>query len=299
MRDEDAGVGAETEVFVHVRNTGTQSNLISSLSGGLCRGDYFAALFVLGCVSGLTSRIIEAVNQWGWADAILNTFGVSVIIWISCIVGISLTHDERGYGLVSKDLAVGGVFAALTVLPVGQLSWVAMAGLALYLIVTTEVAATRRGAFILLASTVPLLWSRLLFHFFSRPILEMDALLASWLLGTERTGTLVEFVDHSGELAILPPCSSLANVSLAFLCWVLLSRWVNHKRSAYDAVWCLLACVSVVALNVIRLGIYGLSKWNYLMFHTPWADGVDNLLITVVVFGICALGVRRELFQLI
>src|SRR5262249_17317053 len=114
--------------------------------------------------------------------------------------------------------------------------------------------------------------------------------------GTHRTGTLVEFADNSGQLVVLPGCSSLANVSLAFLCWVFLSQLLSHKKSAYDFLWCLLACASVVAVNVSRLAIMGLSQWHYAVLHNHWSDALGSMVILGLIIGITALGVRRELF---
>ena len=142
-----------------------------------------------------------------------------------------------------------------------------------------------------------MLWSRLLFQFFANPILEMDALLVGWMLGTDRAGAIIEFVDGSGVLVILPACSSLANMSLAFLCWVTVSQLVDHKMSAYDLLWCLFACISVIAVNVTRLGLMGLSQWHYVTLHSPWGEAVGNTIILGLIVGISMLGVRRELFQ--
>ena len=139
--------------------------------------------------------------------------------------------------------------------------------------------------------------SDLLFHFFANTILQIDASLVGWLLGTQRTGSLVEFADGSGQLAILRPCSSLANVSLAFLCWVTVSQLVCHKKSAYDILWCLLACASVVAVNVIRISLMGLSLLRYTEIHNQWGDAVVNTIILSLTIGVCVLGVRRELFS--
>jgi len=121
----------------------------------------------------------------------------------------------------------------------------------------------------------------------------------SWLLGTHRTGNLVEFADKSGQLVIFPACSSLANVSLAFLCWVTLSQLVSHKSSATDLFWCLLACSSVVTVNVIRMTMLGLSDWHYSTFHNQWGDSLVNMIILILIVAIAALGVRRELVQYI
>jgi len=148
-----------------------------------------------------------------------------------------------------------------------------------------------------LATTVPMLWSRLLFQFFAKLILQVDASLVGWILGTERTGDIVGFADGSGVLAILPGCSSLANVSLAILCWVAVSQLVSHKQSAYDLLWCVMACISVVAVNVSRISVEGLSQWHYATFHSPWGDAVGNTIMLGLIVGCSVLGVRREFFR--
>jgi hypothetical protein len=262
----------------------------------LPRGEFFAGLFTLGCVSGFASRIIQSVNQLGWADALFNTFEISVIVWISCAAGVSLVLQDRTIGVRSSELAMGAGFVFLVILPIGSLSWLAVTALSLYIIISTNVASSGRGAFILLATTVPMLWSRLLFQFFANRILKIDASLVGWILGTQRTGAIVEFADGSGVLAILPACSSLANVSLAFLCWVTVSQVVCHKKSAYDLLWCLMACISVIAVNVTRISVYGLSQWHYATFHSQLGTAVTNIIILGLIVGFSVLGVRRELF---
>jgi hypothetical protein len=72
-------------------------------------------------------------------------------------------------------------------------------------------------------------WSRLLFQYFANFILEIDASLVAWLLGTERTGNMHRFANDAGYLVIFPACSSLANISLAFLCWITVSEFAGHR----------------------------------------------------------------------
>jgi hypothetical protein len=265
----------------------------------LGRGEYFAGLFILGCASAFASRIVHSVEELGWAVAFLSTFEISIVILFSCISGVALILRDRTTGVHAFEIALGAGFVFLVILPIAPLSWIAVTGLSLYILFSTDVDESRRGALILLATTVPVFWSRLLFQFFASPILAADATLASWLLGTHRTGNLVEFADHSGQLVIFPPCSSMANVSLAFLCWVTLSQIVSHKKSNYDFLWCLLACAAVVAVNVTRLSILGLSEWHYVTFHNQWSDAVVNVVTLGLIVGVSALGVRRELLQLI
>jgi hypothetical protein len=275
----------------------TDRTAVLPIAGQVSRGELFAALLTLGCANGLLSGIIQSVTFHGWAVSLLNTFEISAIVWVSCIVGISIVLRDRTGKVRSIDVAVGAGFVILAILPIGPFSWLAVTLLCLYLRVSTDDPSLRRGATILFATTVPMLWSRMLFHFLANPILQIDAALVGWLLGTQRSGALVEFADGSGQLVILPPCSSLANVSLAFLCWVTLSQFVCHKKSAYDILWCLLACASVVAVNVVRISLMGLSLSRYNEIHNPWGDAVVNMIILGLTIGVCALGVRRELFS--
>ncbi|MGY4343586.1 hypothetical protein ACVWXM_000050 [Bradyrhizobium sp. GM7.3] len=167
------------------------------ISRQLSRGEFFAGLFALGCVSGLASRIIQSVNRLGWAEALFNTFGISIIVWISCAAGVSLVLRDRTFGVRPSELALGAGFLFLVILPIGALRRLAVTALSLYIIISADVASSRRGAFILLATTVPMLWSRLLFQFFANLILQIDASLVGWILGTYRTGDIVEFADGS------------------------------------------------------------------------------------------------------
>jgi len=267
------------------------------MAGQVSRGEFFAALLILGCVNGLGSRIIQSVNRLGWAGALSSTFEISVIVWLSCIAGISIILRDRKGEVRSADVAVGAGFLLLVILPIGPLSWVAVTALCLYIFVSKNDPSLRRGAVILFATTVPMLWSRMLFQFFANTILEVDASLVSWLLGTHRTGNLVEFADRSGLLVILPDCSSLANVSLAFLCWVTVSQFVCHKKSAYDVLWCFLACASVIAVNVTRISLMGLNQMQYDEIHNHLGDAVANVIILGLTIGFSVLGVRRELFS--
>jgi hypothetical protein len=275
----------------------TASNFWPWTASELRRGEYFAGLFIVGCANGFASRVVHSVEAIGWADALFRTFGISVIVLASCVAGISLVMRDPGRGVSPWEIAVGSAFFVLVIIPIGPLSWIAVTGLSLFILLSSDVAATRSGAVILLATTVPMLWSRMVFQFFANFILAADASLVSWLLGTQRSGNMVEFADRSGQLVIFPACSSLANVSLAFLCWVTLSQVLSHRRSTFDLFWCLLACSAVIAVNVIRMTILGLSDWHYAEFHNQWGDSIVNVIILILIVGISALGVRRELVQ--
>lgn len=261
------------------------------------RNTYFAGLFALACANGFGSRMIESARDIGWATAVLSTFEISVVVWLSCAAGLALVMRDRGGEILPADIAVGAVMLVLIVLPIGGLSWLAVAILGGYLAFYSDPASTvRRGAAILLAVTVPMLWSRLLFRCFANLILQIDASLVSGMLGTSRNGNLVRFVDDSGTLAIVPYCSSLHNVSLTILAWVAINQWLDRRWLHSDWQWIALAVVAVVAVNVTRMSLMAMSAANYQVIHGYWGDIVVNLLTLFAVVGFCVIGVRRELF---
>lgn len=273
-------------------------SLSRQFSGLMSRDEFFATLFILGCLNGLGSQVVHSVRVSGWTDALLSTFGISAIVWIACFGGVRLILRERTGIVRPPDLILGLALLLLITLPIGPLSWLAITILCFYVLLFTDPSSSRqRGALILLATTVPMLWSRLLFRYFANFILEIDASLIGFLLGTGHTGNIVRFADQSGTLVISPYCSSLANVSLALVTWVTISQWLSHRWSLKDLFWCFLAAVCVIAINVIRISLMGLSEMHYQMIHNHWGDTIANLLIVSLTVGLCLLGVKRELFR--
>jgi hypothetical protein len=275
---------------------GTQkSGLLAALRHSISRDEFFAGLYIVGCINGLGGNIISSLQGGDWTGGLQN---ISVIVLFACVVGVSCFLRSKDDEIISRDLGVALAFLVLIVVPVREVNWVAVTGLSFYILLfANDRAARKRGALILLAVTVPMIWSKLLFSFFSQIFLDFDATLAGWMLGTHRAGNTVGFLDGSGDLVILPACSSVANVSLAFLCWVSVSQWTGHKPSRLDVLWCLLACCSVIALNVTRISIMGLNHWYFVTFHYGWGAMAFNAIILVCTVGITMLGVRRELFS--
>jgi hypothetical protein len=278
--------------------TAARPSLLEVVRSSMSRSEFFAGLCILGCANGLLGRALLSLSYDGWAGVLL-ALDINVIVLFACFAGIGLLlRSGDREQIQAADIAVAIVFLILVALPIFALSWVALTGLSLYILLFARGDSSRkRGAFILLALTVPMLWSRLLFQLFALPILKIDASLVAFLLGTERTGNMVRFADASGYMVVLAPCSSLANMSLAFLCWITITQWANHRWCAMDIVWSLLACLSVIAVNVGRISLMGLSYGHHQMIHGQWGDLVTNSLILGLTVGFSLLGARRELFS--
>lgn len=271
-------------------STKTRSKLL-----GVSRDDLFASIYILACANGLVARAVQSVRGHGWFDAAVGTFDVSIIVLVACFAGLSLILVNRAGEVRTADLVLSSMLLLLVVLPIGATSWLAVTILSLYVLASGEaIGPRRRGTIILLAVTVPMLWSRLVFNLFARSILEVDAALVGWLLGTPRTGNVVEFADHSGSLAIFPGCSSFANMSLAFLCWVAVSQYVEHKWRPQDLLWCASACFSVVAVNVVRISLMGINEAHYLLLHSPPAEILLSMVMLCLVLSISVAGTRHD-----
>ena len=271
--------------------------LLAVLRASIPRNEFLAGLYILGCANGLLGRMIQSVTFDNWMGA-LSSLDINVIVLFACFAGISsILASEKKEELKAIDLVVAMVFLVLVILPIFPISWLAVTGLSLYILVFAKGdPERRRGALILLALTVPMLWSRLLFQFFANIILDADATLVAFLLGTQRLGNMVGFADGPGYLVVMQRCSSLANMSLAFLCWVSVTQWAKHPWTSMDLVWSGLACASVIAVNVTRMSLMGINHEFYNAIHGDWGDMVTNSVMLVLMVTFSLIGARRELF---
>ena len=255
----------------------------------------FAGLYIVGCANGLFGRVLLSLKTDGLAG--LASVDISIIVLSACVAGCYMLLQNEREELRRRDVVVGVVFTALAVLPIFALSWVAVTGLSLYILTLGKGGSfRRRGALIMLALAASMLWTKLVFNFLMRPILAIDSILTAVLLGTARDGNLVGFADGSGTMLVLPACSSFTNVSLAFLCMVTVTQWAGHRWGKVDILWLATACISIVALNVLRLVLTGQSYSYYEVLHSATGALVFGLIILFFTVGIAFISARRELF---
>lgn len=272
--------------------------LVAALQHSVPRNQFFAGLYLLACANGLVGRVLYSLTLEGWMGA-ATAVEMNVIVLAACYVGLYLVlHSDDQEQVRPADFIVAVPFLVLVALPIFPVSWMALAGLSLYILLFANNGSSgrTRGAIVLLALSVPMLWSRLVFQFFANIILDIDAALVASIMGTERVGNLVRFADDSGYMFISPACTSFGNISFAFLCWITVTQWVRHRWSPIDILWCLLACGSVIAVNVVRIAVTGLSQRNYELIHNQWGEAVGSLVIMAITIGVSVIGARREIF---
>jgi len=265
-----------------------------SMEGAISRNELFAGLSVIGFANGISEAVARTVSEKGPVSALMSTFDISVLVWCACAIGIAFLLREPEQPARRSDWVVAACALAAFLVPVVPLSWLAISGLAIHILHQSPRSSfTHRGAWILLAMTVPMFWGRLVFAMLNDLILRGDAVLVGWLVGTPRIGNAILFPDGSGYLWIAPPCSSLANISLAILCWVMVAKFRDHPGSLRNVGWVLAACAAVVAINVSRISLIGLYPHHYDLIHGSIGSAVASWMILGATVGICLLGVRH------
>ena len=254
-----------------------------------------AILCLIAFLNGTIGRIADGFRHQDLTVFISNTLDISVIVWLSLAVGIWLVLRSPRIEPTSSDFPVVVLASVAIAIPVAPLSWLALTLLSWNIVRTSPVGSNaHRGGWILLAVTIPMFWSRALFSLFSGAILNFDAMLVGWIVGTERIGNAIEFADGSGQLWIAPSCSSFANVSLAVLCFALFLETHECRRKSHYFGWAILAAATVLAINVIRLSFIGLYSENFDLIHGAIGTTVANWLTVAAIFGIFAFGMRND-----
>jgi exosortase/archaeosortase family protein len=273
---------------------------LAGLRNSTTRDELFAGLCILACANGLWGRVMMSLREGGWWDAVFN-FDISAIVLFACVGAVWLLLRDKNGEIRVADLAVSAALIVFTLLPIPALGWMALTGLGLYILMLASGSPSRkRAAVLMLAITVPMLWTPLLIQFFERPVLGVDASFVAWLIGSHRAGNMVAFSHGSGYVTIAPACSSITNLALAFLCWIGVMQWANHRWSRNDILWALVVCSSAVAINIMRVALVAHSREYYELFHNQYWDvtsAIANVLTMAAAVGLSVLGARRELFS--
>ena len=257
------------------------------------------ALIAIGFANAISENILAAVSAGGLATAILNTFDISVFVWLATGAGLLLVARSPAVMPSRGDWVLCALAGIAMLLPVPALSWLAYTGLALSLLVRSAPgSALRRGAVILLAVTIPMFWARIVMSLFNDTILAADATLAAWAVGTQRSGNIVPFADGSGAMWIAPGCSSFTNISLAILAFVALVNVTARPWTAGVLGLGMLTCALVVVVNVTRISLIGYYPDQFELIHGAVGASIAGWLTTLLIMAGGWLAVRRNAITL-
>ena len=268
-------------------------------SWGTSRPFLLGALIAIGFANAISENILAALSAGGLAAAILNTFDISVFVWLAMGAGLLLVARSPAVRPSRSDWVLCALAGIAMLLPVPALSWLAYTGLALSLLVRSAPgSALRRGAVILLAVTIPMFWARIVMSLFNDTILAADATLAAWAVGTQRSGNIVPFADGSGAMWIAPGCSSFTNISLAILAFVALVNVTARPWTAGVLGLGVLTCALVVVVNVTRISLIGYYPDQFELIHGAVGASIAGWLTTLLIMAGGWLAVRRNAITL-
>ena len=257
------------------------------------RSIVYCGLAIVGFANGASERIARAIDEKGVLAAFYDTFGVSTVVWAALLSGIWLLLRSDPQPIRRIDIAIAASAAVAFLLPIPALSWLAITLIATHLAFSSRSTdLERRAGAVLGAATVPMLWARILFAGMSNSILVADAKLVGWLVGTKSQGNVIPFADGSGMLFLEPACSSLTNVSLAYLCGVLFLKIYDRSWSLSAIKTIAIACFATIALNVIRISSICLFPRYYDEIHGQLGATLAGWATMAVVLAIYIRGIK-------
>ncbi|WP_157959947.1 exosortase/archaeosortase family protein [Devosia submarina] len=275
------------------------SALLFAESRDTSRPILFSSLIAVGASNALSRNVGAAVAEQGILSATLNSFGVSVFVWLALGAGLLLLWRSPAVGTNRLDWALASAAGIAMLVPVPDLSWFAVSALVLCLFTGSPPGSPmRRGATILLAVTIPMFWARVFMSFFNEVILAIDATLVSLAVGTDPDGNIVPFADGSGSMWIAPGCSSFTNLSLAILALVGVVNVTSGRWSSAKLGLGALACVLVVVINVTRISLIGYYPEHYGLIHGEVGASIAGWLTTMAIAAIGWFAARRDAITL-
>ena len=181
-----------------------------------------------------------------------------------------------------RDFVFITALGFLLFLPTAKILWIATSGMAAYwLIFNAGDSKLRTAGVVLAALSVQALWGRAFFHLVAFPLLCAETAVVGTILGAARAGTVWQDNVITGPggfgIVIFDECSVFHNLSLAMLCWVIISKMKNEKWNIRDFAISILVGVTMIFWNVVRLC---LMSWN-IDFYNYWHHGIGAEIFAI------------------
>jgi len=245
-------------------------------------------LYFLGVANGMTDKVVSGIATEGILSALINTFGVSVVVIMAAVIGLKLAAGTPDQAINRLDWLVGALYLLCLCVPRSFASLGALTFFAVYEgIRNRQSSAATAAASLFVGIAACHLWGKVALHLFALPILRVDAALVANLLSVFQGG-IVEYTDNvvntarGQSLIILLPCSSLSNISYGLLCWMTVVRASRPSWRMADLTMVPVVVVGIVLLNVLRMTLMGVSRETYLFIHGSAGTDVTHCLILIL-----------------
>ena len=265
----------------------------------LTRPVLFYGLFVIVTANALAGQVLRTSQAEGWISSFLQLGGYSAIIWIACAAGLALisTDDPSADDALHRaDGWVAAVILLLAILPMSTASAAGLTLLAFWAIFSTaRGGGIHRAGIVFLAVSVSLLWGRIFLAIASRPILDIDAMVSGWLVGSHGTGNHIAFTDGSGYFVVAPGCSSLHNISLALVLWATVTQYYRIAINARALLVALLAVAAAFGVNIIRLASLAHFPAHFDELHVGWGLPLFGWMSLIAIVAVVIGGFRKQI----
>ena len=265
----------------------------------LGRNRLMVALLAIGTANALVRPAIEAIDEWGVVGALSGGLGSGWPVYLGLLGAIVLglrSTVERAFD--RWDALALLLYAVGVMVPSSGFSAIAIMALGTWeLLRRPRDIHYRAGVIIFIAAGARELWVATAMKMLSPWLLHIDAVLARTTLGwlghsAVVTGNLIE-TDQGMVLAVLMSCSSFANISLALLTWLVLTRWLRPHFERRDLAAALLVTLAVIIVNLTRLTIMGLGPVDYELAHGPIGQTTTELAILLATLGVTHWGLSN------
>ncbi len=263
------------------------------------RNRLMVALLAIGTANALVRPSIEAIDEWGVMGAVAGGLGSGWPVYLGLLGAVVLGLRGTVERTIDRwDLVAGLLYAIGLLVPSSGFAAIdVMAFGAWELLRRPRDINYRAGIIIFIAAGARELWVATAMKMLSPVLLHIDAILTRTTLGwlghpSTVTGNLIT-TDQGMVLAVLMTCSSFANISLALLTWLVLTRWLRPHFRRRDLVSALLVTLSVIVVNLTRLTIMGLGPFDYALAHGPIGQTTTELAILIATLAVTHWGLSN------
>lgn len=231
--------------------------------------------------SAMAAQAVRYALRHGHGTGFDNFAGISAICWLALLIVLEIVREPAPaprWRRADRPIAMAAI--ALALLPSGPVAAIALAGIALWLALTSAAGTRgRRAGLVLFALTGTLVWGRLVLALEPQALLAGDAWLAGRIAHVPVRGNLI----LAGEGVIIEPaCSSLHNISLALVLWTALVARFVQRITPLLVISLGAAVLATAALNLVRIAA--------LARYPAWFDWLHDGT-GAVLFGLASLAV--------
>lgn len=253
----------------------------------------FALAAILAAVNARAPVILTDLDTNGWLVALTRLFGVSAIFWFACYAlwALASRKDALSRGTWSDLVVVSGL-VAIAMSPFSAASALALTGGAVWLTYSSSSgSADRAVGIVMLGMAAHLVLAPIILTVFGPFILAVDTQFAAIFAGTAAEGNVLAFRGAPGGVVVFGGCSSIGNMSLCVLMWVVLVQLLGVKVDRRLLGYALASMAALFTINTVRLVSFVWFPDHVDVIHHGYIAEIFGWTSLIVMAAIAGAGV--------